>query len=585
MSLMTERAPQLEHTSSNAVESTIPRDSLATWSLRAARTLVLATSLFFIGCYLACAALRLAYPWELEWMEGGMIMHAARVLRGLSIYARPSLDFIAYFYTPLYAYVLAALSYVCGGLSYALARAVSLTASLSIMAMLFYAGRRERGTTAGLLAVGLYAALFRISGTFYDLARADSLSLAFGLGACLLAYYVPTSRAAAGAALLVVCAFFAKQTSGLVGPFIGLYLLLSSWRRGLLYGAVGIAAGLAIGYALERASGGWFLFYIVKGHQGHAFFARHFVLEYWRDLLFLCPLLLLAPVLGASYGRVSRWFVAPVLLLCVVAFLDRAQALDFTDDAFYRELWYQQPRAWLLLPPFAITLLLLAARCLRPEIQTPPTYYLLLMLSGVLASDLNYSTQWAFSNCFIPIAVYGSLYAAMLLGPLLDAAFRGVDATPTSALAVAAALLVQLGALVYDPRAQVPSAGDRTAAREIQRILSHCPGPVLMLGHPFYSYQRDGTLHTHAMGFLDVGYAGGVRDLAAQIASGKYRTIVTEDRQVRLPRLEQFYVKVHTLRYDGAALLPHTGYQVRPAAIYVYRASQAANDCALGSGS
>src|SRR5262245_37520311 len=128
------------------------------------------SALLFTCTYLICAALRVSYPWEVEWVEGGMIVHAARVLRGLPIYAAPSLDFIAYFYTPLYAYVLAALSYVTGGLSFALGRGVSLAASLATMGMLYYAAQRERGALAGVLAVGLYAAMFRVAGAFYDVA-------------------------------------------------------------------------------------------------------------------------------------------------------------------------------------------------------------------------------------------------------------------------------------------------------------------------------------------------------------------------------------------------------------------------------
>ena len=35
-------------------------------------------------------ALRVGYPFDLEWMEGGMLLHADRVLKGEGIYVPPS---------------------------------------------------------------------------------------------------------------------------------------------------------------------------------------------------------------------------------------------------------------------------------------------------------------------------------------------------------------------------------------------------------------------------------------------------------------------------------------------------------------
>src|SRR5690348_1839440 len=68
---------------------------------------------------------RLFYPYDLEWMEGGMLCHALRLLEGKPIYAAPSVDFIPYLYTPLYPALLAALGRVVG-LGYLLARLVSI---------------------------------------------------------------------------------------------------------------------------------------------------------------------------------------------------------------------------------------------------------------------------------------------------------------------------------------------------------------------------------------------------------------------------------------------------------------------------
>src|SRR3982074_2006529 len=82
---------------------------------------------------LACAfARRFAYPYDLEWMEGGMLCHALRLVEGQPIYAPPSVDFIPYLYTPGYPWLLFALSKIFP-LGYALGRAVSLLGLFTVV--------------------------------------------------------------------------------------------------------------------------------------------------------------------------------------------------------------------------------------------------------------------------------------------------------------------------------------------------------------------------------------------------------------------------------------------------------------------
>lgn len=535
-----------------------------------ARFAVLVFALLYLIVYLGCALLRLSYPWEIEWMEGGMIVHAARVLRGLPIYARPSLDFIAYFYTPGYPIVLAALSHLTGGLSFALARAVSLGASVATMLMMYRLAHREAGVLAGLLAIGLYAALYRITGAFYDIARADSLSLAWLSGAVLLAYTGRTQGSAACAAVLVVLAFFTKQTAGIMGPFIGLYLLLSDRRRALTFAAVGLSCGAAAGAYLQHSTGGWFSFYIVQGHQGHQFHTRNFLLKYWRDLLFLCPFVLLLPTLGASYGRRSRWLVALCLLWWIMAFRDRLPTLAKLEDSDYHALWYEPQRTWLIVFPLVITLLLSLVRYLRRELMLPHWYFSLLYVGSALASDLNHSTQWAYINCYMPVALFGSLYSGMVIAKLLKTPRYSTRRERLSVLATSLAVCLQFVALAYDPRAQIPTDKDRAALSDMVHTLDQYEAPVFIPGHPLYSFLRDGTLHTHQMGFGDVRGAGGVPDCEKRLSAGEFPTVVL-DEGFHLPGVKTAYKQAHKFRYGPGTLIPRTGFAVKPGAIYVRR--------------
>lgn len=505
-------------------------------------------------------------------MEGGMIVHAARVVRGLPIYAQPSLDFIAYFYTPLYAYVLAALSYVTGGLSFALGRGVSIAASLATMGMLFYAARRERGVLAGVLAVGLYAAMFRIAGAFYDLARVDSLSLALLLAAGLAAHYQPTLRGSVLAAVLSVLAIFTKQTSAVVCVCIGVALLLRNLRHGLAYAAIGGVLSLLVVLYFERTSDGWFSFYIWRGHQGHGFHRRGVLLSYWRDLMCLSPFVLLVPTLGASYGRFTRWLALPLVLFWMLAFADRVQLWSARLNEHYSALWFASSRAALLVPALCLALPLGAARWLTRAqcLRAPDSFFLWLWAGGAIASALNYATQWAYSNCFMPVAVFASLYSAMVVAELLQLRLNSSVRGTAAAALCACAMLSQLLALSYDPRAQVPSAEDRAAVRDVLSKLDTLSAPLLMPAHPLYGYLRDGTICAHSMGFRDVALAGGVPGVEARIASGEFRTVVIDTNGRHPTALKHHYKRVEKFELKGRALYPFTGHKVRPESVFVY---------------
>ena len=160
---------------------------MPTFSKMSIRLLVLFSAFFLIQLLWVTAG-RVGYPFEIEWMEGGMLTHAIRLAEGQAIYAQPSTEFVPFFYTPGYPALLAAFGQIFGGVDFALARAVSLAATLITMWLLFQVVRRETDVRFGFIAVGLYAALFRTNGAFYDLARPDALYMALVFCGCILIY-------------------------------------------------------------------------------------------------------------------------------------------------------------------------------------------------------------------------------------------------------------------------------------------------------------------------------------------------------------------------------------------------------------
>ncbi|HWM88515.1 MAG TPA: hypothetical protein VNO33_21815, partial [Kofleriaceae bacterium] len=225
---------------------------------------------------------RVAYPYDLEWMEGGLLGHAFRMTEGRGIYVEPSLDFIPYLYTPLYPALIALFGGMFG-ISYAIGRIISLLALVALLGLAFHAITREHGAprgahwAGGALACGFIAATYPWVEGWYDLVRADTLFLAMivgGLAALCAWARVPglAGRRRIGAAAAVLgLSFFCKQTGIFYVAAGGAALLVMNWRRLPLYVGVTGLIGLGGTWLFSRATGGWFWTYVFEIHQAHDF--------------------------------------------------------------------------------------------------------------------------------------------------------------------------------------------------------------------------------------------------------------------------------------------------------------------------
>lgn len=474
--------------------------------------------------FLWVAAARVSYPFDVEWMEGGQLSHAVRLLQGKPIYARPTADFTAFFYTPLYPGLVASLARVFGDVTHALGRSVSVVASLSTFGLLFWVVRREVGVRYALLAVGTYAALDRFTGTFTSVARADALALALAFGGVVVARYGRSNRSAVAAALLAVLAVFTKQTMVVLGIGVAGFLLLVDRRRGLYFVGCSMFLGVAASLWLEKASGGWFSFYVASGHQRHAFFGMNVLFFFWRDVLFLAPLLLLVPLAWARAELGRSALVGLLALHLLVAFVQRALTLDYPPHMYFRELAYESPRFLLLIPPVLIALFLARFRELefRPTGMRAGSFWLWMFVAALVASALGHATQWAYKNAFLPMALFGSLFVVLAAKSLAE---RSAGAR----VAVAAAFAVQLVVAFDAPASRMPSSADRAKLAALRERLSHVQGSVLVIAHPMLAYEHDGHVQVHQMSLADVAAMGGVDDFDRKASEHAWSAVVTDE--------------------------------------------------------
>ncbi len=224
--------------------------------------LLIGASFFYIAAYLYIALSRIHYPFELEWMEGGSVDHVKRILEGKHLYVVPSLDFVPYIYTPFYFYVSAIFAKLFG-LGFFPLRLVSFLSSLGSFYLILKIVRKETGQWHyGLISSGLFAATFRISGAWFDIARVDSLFLFLSLCGFYFLRFKKTSLGFMMSAAFFFLSFMTKQTALMICLPLVVSVFMDTKKKGILLAlslSVSIAGSTLI---LNKLSQGWYSYYV-----------------------------------------------------------------------------------------------------------------------------------------------------------------------------------------------------------------------------------------------------------------------------------------------------------------------------------
>ena len=492
-----------------------------------------AAGLYHLGLLYFIFFGRLGYPLDVEWMEGGMLCHALRLMEGLPLYAPPSADFISYLYTPFYPALLAGLGKIFG-LSYTLGRLVSVLAFTGCLALLFRAVQRQTGggwpgALWGLCGAGLAASSFNHTYGWFDLVRSDSLYLLLVTAFLyLLIYHARRSLPALLAAgVLAGVAFLTKQTASMFIIFSGAAFLIISWRRLPLYVAVvGLVAGGTV-LAWNHVSDGWFWKYIYEMHQGHDF--------YWDRIWPVTEKKLLEffPVVGAVLGV---WLLAA-------------------------------PVAWIV----------------RKRLNGRTLYWFMVALCGVAISAVGYATQWASFNAFIPGLLFPGAFAALAAGDLTRKV-AGQGGTVRSILACVTGLVLggalswQLYTQRYETAPHLPDERDLRTGSELIRRLQGISGQVLMPYHPYYPYLAGKRPSYPQMGINDVTRAGYSfpDDVIQRVESGYYAAVILDNPPAG--RYDFIFSKYKLGHYFPWKSVPRpiTGYKVKPTYMFVPRGKEPA---------
>jgi hypothetical protein len=405
-------------------ETAAPDGSAFALAVPLLHLLWLPLALGLIGFFLYAVAGRIGYPYPLEWLEPATPDTVARILRGLPIYAAPSYEFVASMKTPLYYYVVAALSPVFGAELLA-GRLVSAMATAGICSILWGCIRREGGSGIwALLGVALFVATYNISRQWYDIARLDTLFLLLLMAAVYALRFWRGGPGTAGAGLLLAAAYFTKQTVLLVAIPLLLALAVTAPRRAAL-AAVAFAVPVVIGMAvLHDATQGWSTFFLVEVPR-YGELDPSVILSFWStDLLPLWPALL-----GALALVIAEW------------------RCDHAGAPFYAGL----------------------------------------LFGALLCGWLGLMHVGGTANALLPLFAVLALMMPLGLQRLLKQSEPHRPAQRLLPLAIHVVALLQLALLAYDPRGAIPDAGDRQAGDQLQTFLREVDGDVLVMDDRYFA--------------------------------------------------------------------------------------------------
>jgi Dolichyl-phosphate-mannose-protein mannosyltransferase len=474
----------------------------------------------YLLAFVVIALLRLAYPFELEWMEGGAVLHVQRILDGKPLHAPPQLEFTAYLYAPLYFYVSALVAALTGN-GFLPLRLVSFGAALGCCVLIFLLVRRRTASrSAAVIAACLFAATFRAAGAWLDLARVDSLFL-FLVLAGLHAFDARSALARSLLApLLIALATFTKQPALLVALALSLVAVLT--RKGrervafpLVFG--GLFAG--VGWWANAATAGWYSYYVFELPMQHEIEAPQ-VLGFWTvDILQTLGIALGFAVVGGWSTRGTPTS-------------GPAAGRRFADACILGVL-------------FAVS-------------------YASRIHSG------------GYDNVLMPVYAGIAIYFGIGLGALCELRAR----RPRLVAGLLTAAIAQFGLLWYWPPAQLPSDADRAQGEQILRRIAGIDGEVYWAEHPWYAGLVGKPTQAQDVALLDVVRASASgewrqrleQEMADAVRSGRYAAFVVDFPvfTLRPPDFEAHYELVDS-SLSGDAFRMMTGYDRRPSLLYVRR--------------
>ena len=483
-------------------------------ALLGAKTLAAGLVLYFVVAFLFIAVSRMGYMFTLEWLEGASLIQVHRLLAGQPLYAQPTFDYVPLIYSPLYFYVSALFARILG-FGFLPLRLVSFLATLACLALVYLIVKKYTSNQyASLMAAGSFLALYKISDTWFDLARVDMLAVFL----TLLAVYLVQAGSGVSLALAgiaVSLASLTKQTYWILVLPVLAYAVFLHGKNALIMAGAALLVSLGAHLLLDRLYQGWYSFFVYSAGfgQGTSILAGglvHFFKAYWIDVV-----LKTVPIFFLLFA----WYFI----------------LNFRS---YRQ-----------------------------------TLGLLALAAGMIVLGwLGILNKGGFNNVLIPP------YAIFLIGSWLAISKVLTEGTASNWTRASLLLVyaVQLVLLLYPIRPQIPTSADFKAGQAVLQDIRSQPGDVYLPFDNYLALYADKKPFAGlgSLGDLNQLPAGiGKRDwnrintqLRDMIKSRAFSLIILDENADwgSAERYYQSYYQPATIEYPQDAFFPVAGWQIRP---------------------
>ncbi len=519
---------------------------------------------------------RWAYPFDLEWMEGGMLAHAWRLQQGMELYPAPNPDFIPFVYPPAYASILAMLSWVFP-LGHALGRVVTCGGTLAAAAAIVIGVNRHGGSAAvGCMAAAAFLGTYANSGGFMDLVRPDTWHVAL-LAWSIVAGLEDRKGAPVASGFLLAASFLFKHNAAAFGfPILFGIALRSGWRQGIIFG---LSAGLpALGATLymQLVSEGRFLAYLLAVPGSHPMDWR----RGWPSGLGELGSALAIPLVGCASWLLWRTpKLAGVSGLVAAAVAGGAGAGMAAFGYIYEPVsGVQYPPDWVRASAFAATGITVACSALiavsgarRRSVSWRWAYGVGIGFVGLLTAVLMRAHHGGFINVFVP------MHWIIAFGVGIAAARLRADHPGWLASTAIAVLfgshLGYVGSSFPSGKFQ-PTERDLEAGQLVVAMVAECEGPVHSPYASWIPYQAGFEPSMHAIALWDVTHKRGpfreyVESLHVASREHYWGCVIDGGNRPLGISIPKHYVLKERFDIPPSALRPKTGWRARPTQILV----------------
>lgn len=508
-------------------ETVISKDKYIKYLLGLIWFVCIVSTLFYILKFLYVSISRIDYPFALEWMEGASLAQVQRVLLGKPLYVQPSIYYIPMIYPPLYFYLSAFFAKIAG-LNFFSLRLVSLISSLGTMLVV---GRivylQTKNLLSIILAVGLFAGTFYLSGGWFDIARVDMLAIfLFLISLDLVCFKKPLYFLFSGISAALAC--LTKQTFIIMVLFLSVGLILNAPKISKYFFLSFVVASFFSFLFFVKLFGEWYAFYVF------ALPGRH-VLFQGVDIFF---------ILLKSFALDSIIYAFPMPVFFVML--------------YYFILLHKKTLHFNNFPIF---------------LKAPELFWFIIIIGSLFVSWSGFFNPGGYKNVLLPFYTLLCVFSGFGLHKILSLMKKKLYIN----MLVLVSLVFQYYLLDYSAANEIPTQEDLVAGFTLVNNLRNQKGNVFIPFHPELALMAGKPVFASwvALYELEGGYTGGDKDewervrlqIVQHIKNKKFDLIILDRELWGHP--EKYYSPCKLQLENTNAFYPVTGFRTRPISCFV----------------